>query len=215
MATAFDGLGMGMLGSEKKYMSQDNPLSTAFKGLKDFGIMYGMEKAGVFDYLNKVGEQKQAMMDKYPGLSAKKPDGSAAPPAASAPVPAVTNAAVPAADNSATVDNNQNPLISDDAADNLFKNTSGAQPGAVINQVLPPAKIQPGVAAPPPVVGGAQISGVSPDVIQPRNMGQDQLAMDVAVAQPPPLNLSQYGKQGGGGGGSALSALSSLFTLFA
>ena len=215
MATAFDGVGMGMLGSEKKYMSQENPLSSTFKGLKDFGIMYGMDKAGVFDYLNKMGEQKQAMMDKYPGLSAKKPDGSAAPPAASAPVSSVINATAPAADNSATVDNNQNPLITDEAAENVFKNTSETQPSAIPTKVLAPSTFQPGVAAPPPVVGGAQISGVSPDVIQPRNMGQDQLAMDVAVAQPPPLNLSQYGKQGGGGGGSALSALSSLFTLFA
>ena len=214
MATAFDGLGMGMLGSEKKYMSQENPLSSAFKGLKDFGIMYGMDKAGVFDYLNKMGEQKQAMMDKYPGLSAKKPDGSAAPPAASAPVSSVINATAPAADNSATVDNNQNPLITDEAAENVFKNISETQPNAIPTKVLAPSTFQPGSAAPPPV-GGAQISGVSPDVMQPRNMGQDQLAMEVASAPPPQMNLPQYGKQGGGGGSSALSALSSLFTLLA
>jgi hypothetical protein len=213
MATAFDGVGMGMLGSEKKYMSQDNPLSTAFKGLKDFGIMYGMEKAGVFDYLNKMGEQKQAMMDKYPGLSAKKPDGSAAPPAASAPVSSVINATAPAADNSATVDNNQNPLITDEAAENVFKNISETQPNAIPTKVLAPSTFQPGSAAPPPV-GGAQISGVSPDVMQPRNMGQDQLAMEVASAPPPQMNLPQYGKQGGGGGGDALKILTSLATLF-
>ena len=214
MATAFDGVGMGMLGSEKRFMSQENPLSSAFKGLKDFGIMYGMDKAGVFDYLNKMGEQKQAMMDKYPGLSAKKPDGSSAPPAVSTPVPVVAGAAAPvAAETSATLNDNQNPLITDQSAENLFEPTFKAQPGAVINQVLPPSTFQPKSAAPPPV-GGAQISGVSLDAMQPRNMGQDQLAMDVATAPPPQMNLPQYGKQGGGAG-SALSALSSLFTLLA
>jgi len=210
MATAFDGIGMGMLGSEKKYMSQDNPLSTAFKGLKDYGILRGMEKTGLFDYLNKIGEEKQAMMDKYPGLSAKKPDGSAAPPAVSTPVPAVAGAAPPvAADTSTSVDAIQNVPISDEAADNLFKNT----PGTVTNKVLPASTFVPGAAAQPPA-GGPQISGVSPDVMQPRNMGQDQLAMDVAIAPPPQMNLPQYGKQGGGAG-NALSALSSLFTLLA
>jgi hypothetical protein len=213
MASAFDGVGMGMLGSEKKYMSQENPLSTAFKGLKDFGIMYGMEKAGVFDYLNKVGEQKQAMMDKYPGLSAKKPDGSAAPPAVSTPVSSVINAAAPAADNSATVDNNQNPLITDEAAENVFKNTSETQPNAIPTKVLAPSTFQPGSAAPPPV-GGAQISGVSPDVMQPRDVGQDQLAMEVASAPPPQMNLPQYGKQSGGGGDIAQLAMKFLPMLF-
>ena len=205
MASAFDGIGMEMLGSEKKFMSQENPLSSAFKGLKDFGIMYGMEKAGVFDYLNKMGEQKQAMMDKYPALSGAKkaPAGAVAPSGDDyaswdTAAPAISGAAAPAADNSATADDNQNLLITDQAAEDLFKNTSGAQP--VINKVLPPAQVQPGSAAPPPV-GGAQISGVSPDVMQPRNMGQDQLAMEVASAPPPQMNLPQYGKQGGGGGG--------------
>ena len=213
MATAFDGVGMGMLGSEKKYMSQENPLSSAFKGLKDFGIMYGMDKAGVFDYLNKMGEQKQAMMDKYPGLSAKKPDTAAVPPVASTPV-SVGAAAPVAVDNSAIADDNQNPLITDEAAENVFKNTSETQPSAIPTKVLAPSTFQPGSVAPPPV-GGAQISGVSPNVMQPRNMGQDQLAMEVASAPPPQMNLPQYGKQGGGGGSSALSALSSLFTLLA
>lgn len=221
MASAFDGIGMGMLGSEKKFMSQENPLSSAFKGLKDFGIMYGMEKAGVFDYLNKIGEQKQAMMDKYPALSGAKkaPAGAVAPSGDDyaswdTVAPAISGAAAPAADNSATADNNHNPLITDQAAENLFKNTSETQPGAIPTKVLAPSTFQPGSVAPPPV-GGAQISGVSPNVMQPRNMGQDQLAMEVASAPPPQMNLPQYGKQGGGGGSSALSALSSLFTLLA
>jgi hypothetical protein len=215
MATAFDGIGMGMLGSERKYMSQENPLSTAFKGLKDFGIMYGMEKAGVFDYLNKMGQEKQAMMDKYPGLSARKPDGSAAPPAASALAPAPAVSAPPvAANTSAPVNATEDAPISDDAADNLFKNTSGAQPGAVINQVLPASTFTPGSAAPPPVVGGAQISGVSPNVMQPRNVGQDQLAMDVASAPPSPLNLPNYQKKGNGQGEVVQLAMKFLPMLF-
>lgn len=221
MASAFDGIGMEMLGSEKKFMSQENPLSSAFKGLKDFGIMYGMEKAGVFDYLNKVGEQKQAMMDKYPGMTGTKktPVGAVAPSGDDyaswdTAAPAISGAAAPAAvDNSAIADDNQNPLITDEAAENVFKNTSETQPGAIPTKVLAPSTFKPGAAAQPPV-GGAQISGVSPDVIQPRNMGQDQLAMDVASAPPPQLNLPQYGKQGGGGGDIAQLAMKFLPMLF-
>ena len=192
MASPFANVGLGMLGSEQNYMHDENPLSTAFKGVKDYAILRGMEKTGLFDYLNKLGENKQAMMDKYPGLSAKKPDGSAAPPAA--------------ADTSTSVDAIQNVPISDEAADNLFKNTSGAQP--VINKILPPAEIQPRSAAPPPV-GGAQISGVSPNVIQPRNMGQDQLAMDATFAAPPQMKLPQYGS----GSNSIASTLGTIATL--
>lgn len=221
MATAFDGIGMGMLGSEKKYMSQDNPLSTAFKGLKDYGILRGMEKTGLFDYLNKIGEEKQAMMDKYPGMTGvkKAPVGAVAPSGDDyaswdTAAPAIAGAAAPAADNSATADDNQNSLITDQAAEDLFKNTSGAQPGAVINQVLPASTFTPGPAAPPLVVGGAQISGVSPNVMQPRNMGQDQLAMDVASAPPPPLNLPNYQKKGNGQGEVAKLAMKFLPMLF-
>lgn len=193
MASTFEGLGTGMLGTDRSYVNHNNPLSSALSGLKDFGIMYGMDKAGVFDYLNKMGEQKQTMMDKYPAL-AKNPDGSAAPPAVSAPV----------TDNSATADNNQNTLISDEAADNLFKNTSETQPSAIPTKVLAPSTFQPGSAAPPPV-GGAQISGISPNAMQPRNMGQDQLAMDMASAPPSQMNLKQYGQPGSSGIGSKVA----------
>lgn len=203
MASTFEGLGTGMLGTDRSYVNHNNPLSSALSGLKDFGIMYGMDKAGVFDYLNKMGEQKQTMMDKYPAL-AKKPDGSAAPPAVSAPVSAITGDAAPVTDNSATADNNQNPLISDEAADNLFKNTSETQPSAIPTKVLAPSTFQPGSVAPPPV-GGAQISGVSPNVIQLRNMGQDQLAMDMASAPPSQMNLKQYGQPGSSGIGSKVA----------
>ena len=193
MASTFEGLGTGMLGTDRSYVNHNNPLSSALSGLKDFGIMYGMDKAGVFDYLNKMGEQKQTMMDKYPAL-AKNPDGSAAPPAVSAPV----------TDNSATADNNQNTLISDEAADNLFKNTSETQPSAIPTKVLAPSTFQPGSAAPPPV-GGAQISGISPNAMQPRNMGQDQLALDMASAPPSQMNLKQYGQPGSSGIGSKVA----------
>lgn len=221
MATAFDGIGMGMLGSEKKYMSQENPLSTAFKGLKDFGIMYGMEKAGVFDYLNKVGEQKQAMMDKYPGMTgAKKASAGAVAPSGDdyaswdTAAPAITGAAPPAANTSAPVNATEERLITDDDAVNLFEPAFKAQPSAIPTKVLEPSTFTPGPAAPPPVVGGAQISGVSPNVMQPRNMGQDQLAMDVASAPPAPLNLPNYQKKGNGQGEVVQLAMKFLPMLF-
>lgn len=215
MATAFDGIGMGMLGSEKKYMSQNNPLSTALSGLKDFGIMYGMEKAGLFDYLNKMGEQKQAMMDKYPALG-KKPDGSAAPPAAAASAP--TSAAAPTINNAATADKNQDRFITDDEATATFQTTPinvKAETNPRVNSApVQTAPIAPGAVAPLPEMNGINFSGVSPDMYQQRDASQDQTALAMQTGSPStypsPMNLPQYGQNSSGSGG-----LSSLLKLFA
>jgi hypothetical protein len=45
---------------------------------------------------------------------------------------------------------------------------------------------------------------LTPDPLQPRNSGMDQVAMQMASAPPQPMNLPQYGKQGGGGGGGGV-----------
>jgi hypothetical protein len=51
MATAFDGVGMGMLGSEKRFMSGDNALADALKGLKTGLTVKAIGESGLGDFL--------------------------------------------------------------------------------------------------------------------------------------------------------------------
>lgn len=52
MASAFDGIGLGSMGFEKQFMTGDNPLREALKGLKTGMIVQGMKKSGLRDFLN-------------------------------------------------------------------------------------------------------------------------------------------------------------------
>lgn len=88
MATAFDGIGLGQLGSESRYMHGDNPINEAFKGLQDFAFLTAIDKSGLVGWLNKLGEQNQALKDKY---KSAVPVGAAVPdqPYAIKPIMAV------------------------------------------------------------------------------------------------------------------------------
>jgi hypothetical protein len=66
MASAFDGMGLGQMGSEKRFMTGNNPFSEALKGIKDFAILSAIDQSGLQGFLNEVGKNKQ-------------PAGSAAP----------------------------------------------------------------------------------------------------------------------------------------
>lgn len=59
MASAFDGLGLGQLGSERRYMTGANPFSEALKGVKDFAILSAIDKSGLQGFLNDMGKNKQ------------------------------------------------------------------------------------------------------------------------------------------------------------
>lgn len=52
MASAFDGIGMGMLGSEKRFMTGDNALADAFKGLKTGLTVKAIGESGLGDFLS-------------------------------------------------------------------------------------------------------------------------------------------------------------------
>jgi hypothetical protein len=52
MATAFDGVGMGMLGSEKRFMTGENALADAFKGLKTGLAVKAIGESGLGDFLS-------------------------------------------------------------------------------------------------------------------------------------------------------------------
>lgn len=58
MATAFDSIGMGQLGSERRFMTGDNPFSQGLRGVKDFAILSALDKSGIADYLNDLGKSK-------------------------------------------------------------------------------------------------------------------------------------------------------------
>lgn len=53
MASAFDGMGLGQMGSESQFMKGDNPLREAFKGLKTGLILQGLQASGLPALLNK------------------------------------------------------------------------------------------------------------------------------------------------------------------
>jgi len=225
MPSQFENAGLGMFGREKSYVNNNNPLSTALGGLKDFGIMYGMDKAGVFDYLNKVGEQKQAMMDKYPALSGKKPAGAIAPSPSGddyaswdTASPAISGAVDPAAakpsvTNNATLNSDELTPISEDAANNLFKpiEEAPAISNPIKQRTTDNAPFKPLQAAPPPQVG---FSGVSPNALEPRNPAQDETAMQAQYAsnQNPNQSVGQGGNNGGGE--VAQKVASTLLSLF-
>jgi hypothetical protein len=164
MATAFDGVGMGQLGKESQYYGGTNPLREAFKGLKDFAIISGIQKSGLQDLLNTMGKKE--------GEGVPPPNVSAAPVIPNAPsaMPAETPAPQVTA-----------PVIQDIPLQNQAESAFGLQ------------------------------SLLTPDPLKPRDPGLDQVAMQMASAPAQPLNLPQYGKQGGGGGGIDLATLAKFF----
>lgn len=206
MATAFDGLGLGMLGMEKNYMQQENPLKLGLQGLKNAGIVIGMEKSGLIDFLNKVGEQKQSILDKYPNLNPNKQPVGAVPPVAPAPI-ASTPVSTPAPVTNATVDNQSMPTIADDAAMNVFN------PVPITAPVSKPNNVDTETITPTQTMPSLGNVGVSPDILQQRNSAEDQTALQVAAMPPPQMNLPQYGRQGGGI--NPVSVISTLASLFA
>jgi hypothetical protein len=146
MATAFDGLGMGMLGSERQYIKGGGPLSEAAKGLKDFAIVSAIQKSGLQEYLNKMGAKSDQAVP--PPQNANAAVNPALPPA---PVPLIPE--TPA------------PVMQAD-----------------------PLQIQSDKAF------GIQ-SSITPNLFEPRNTAQDQVAMQMQVSEPPTnVGQQQMGK---------------------
>jgi hypothetical protein len=52
MASSFDGVGLGSMGFEKQFMTGDNPLREALKGLKTGMIVKGIQSSGIPAMLN-------------------------------------------------------------------------------------------------------------------------------------------------------------------
>lgn len=176
MASAFDGVGLGMLGSEKRFMAQGKNSPLAF--LAGSLLMPKKENAVVLPPFS-IG----------PLSSEQSPSPVPPPSEASAEpmLPSAPNAAIP---------------------DNVEESEDHPETQKALEDLGLTTPVQP-----PTPITGTPVSGVTPDVMKPRNPAQDQIPMQMASAPPPQMNLPQYGKQGGGGG-SALSTLASLATLF-
>lgn len=178
MASAFDGMGLGMLGSERQYMSAkrgDKPSPLAF--LAGSLLMPKKEKTVELPPFS-IGP-----------LSSEQSPSPVPPPSEASAEPVLPNA--------------PNAAIPD--------NIGESEDHPETQKALEDLGLTTPVQSPTPITG-TPVSGVTPDLMKPRNPAQDQIPMQMASAPPPQMNLPQYGKQGGGG--SALSTLASLATLF-
>jgi hypothetical protein len=171
MATAFDGIGMSQLGSERRYMTGDNPISQGLKGLKDFAMLTAIDKSGLAGFLNDIGKQKQDLQDKY-----KQPVLGAVAPA-SAPV-AVNPQAMPS--QAQTDPNAGNPF-----GGGLFNSAVQQQQKSIED------------AADEAMGLSKSTSFVTPDAFKPNNES-DQVQQQVASGFPPPMQLPKYGGNGEG-----------------
>jgi len=184
MATAFDGAGLGMFGSEKRFMSQG--LTNADGTPTTAGLILG-------GLLGKSTKEKPVKLPPFSiGTLPSEQNLNPVPPPAQASAepmpPSMPNAAVP--DNAGESEDHPE---TQKALEDL----------GLTKPVIPQTNVT-----------GAPLTSVTPDLLKPRNPAQDQLAGEMAIAPPQQMNLPQYGHQSGGGGMNALSALSSLATLF-
>lgn len=191
MATAFDGLGMGMLGGEARF-TKGGPVNDLIKMLPAAGLAYGLVKSGAVGKLNA-----QDWMS-----NPKKALGNAITGSAPAPAGADGNAVVPAADAS----NTNGTVMTNDLPPSDF--VPAAKPGAA------PAATTSGDDLVNHVI--SDNSGVTPNLLNNDAQKQDSnsvLQMASASADRP--NNQQQQQSGGGGAGSAISALTSLISFFA
>jgi hypothetical protein len=199
MATAFDGLGMGQLGSEKRFMT-GSPISELTRMLPTALLGYGLLKSGAIDNLNDMFDPKKALQEKIKGAIAPNPNAG---------------------------------VINDGTKGYKPSDYYEAEPIANSNQgaaamLPPPAVAQPvaptSVAKPVPAQGNVPeinaddlVKEIIPsfkssqNTLTPRDASQDIGMLQIAstpAAPPSPMNLPQYGQNGGG---SALVDLTKLF----
>jgi hypothetical protein len=184
MATAFDGIGMSQFGSEKRFMTGNNPFSEGLKGIKDFAILSAIDQSGLQGFLNDIGKQKKEMEERNKG---GQPAGSVAPdqPYSIKPITPIDQNAVNApympAPAFTSTPINQGPSLSEQADEAMGLKTSSTFTG--------------------------------PNTFTPSPSATDtsMLAMASQPAPPPGnLNLPQYGPKQDGGG-SMLSMIAKMF----
>jgi hypothetical protein len=207
MASAFDGMGLGQMGSEKRFMT-GSPISELTRMIPTALLGYGLYKSGAIDNLNDMFDPKKALQDKIKGAFAPTGqmgvainDGTKryqpshnlweAPPDAIAPVAPPQNAAAmlpPAPD--ASVPSPAPEKTIDDHVNDVIPMQSSSAP---IN------------------------TSVAENTLTPRDPSSDigilQMASGPAVP-PGGRDMKPVGGQGGGGGQIAKAVLPELLKLF-
>lgn len=192
MATSFDGIGMSQLGSERRFMTGDNPFSKGLGGLKDFAMLAAIDKSGLAGFLNDLGQSKKDMMAKYPGLA---PAGAAQPPAA------------------------QVQPISPVAPTEFSNQESNSNVGVPFNNTEQPSQKSIEDAADEAMGLSKSTSFVTPNILNAPDTQSEGVLNRASQPAPPPggMMLPQYGQKKSDGGsqiaGAVLSILPKLFGL--
>jgi len=197
MATAFDNIGMGQLGSERRFMTGDNAFSKGLEGLKDFAMLTAIDKSGLAGFLNDLGQSKKDMMAKYPGLA---PANAAQPPNAQAQ---------PVSPVAATEFSNQE------------SNSNAGNPFASVpfNNTNQPSEKSIEDAADEAMGLSKSTSFVTPNMLNAPDTQSEGVLNRASQPAPPPggMMLPQYGQKKSDGGsqiaGAVLSILPKLFGL--
>ena len=171
MASAFDGAGLGMFGSEKRFMTQG--LTNADGTPTTAGLILG-------GLLGTTEKEKKVELPPF-SIDRTVPEiqNSSPPPANVAAEPVLPE-----------TQNAPNAAIPDNAEE------SEDHPDT--QKAMEDLGFTTPVVSPKPLTT-VPLSAISPDLLKARNPAQDQLAMDVASVPAPQVNLPQYGKQSGGG----------------
>jgi hypothetical protein len=182
MASAFDGLGLGYLGSERTRFKTGEPsLGMALAGI-------GLQQAGIIDNLNDLGNPQAALRKKI--LGAFAPDQGRA-----------------INDGNKGYQPSQNVWEAAPGSD-VNQNAAAMIPPAIDASVQPPPQIAPGVApspAPEKTIDQhvddviPKFSPVSQNTLTPRDASQDQQILAMASQPAPPPNAPIGQQQGGGG----------------
>lgn len=182
MASSFDGLGMGYLGSERsRFKSGEPSIGMALAGL-------GLQKAGIIDDLNEMGNPQSLLRKKI--IGAFSPDQGHA-----------------INDGNKGYQPSHN-LWEAPPGTNPNENAGAMIPPAIDASVQPPPQIAPGVAPSPTPERTIdqhvddvipKFSLVTQNTLTPRDASQDQQILAMA-SQPAPSPNSPIGQQQGGGG---------------
>jgi hypothetical protein len=197
MATAFDGMGLGMLGREGQF-SRGGPVNDLVKLLPAFGAAYGLVKSGAVDKLNAgnwLSNPTKAMTNAITG-SAPAPDSSSS---AVAPTPVSDNTTV-------------SPVAPVEAG-NAGGDVEGSVAAPFQETITDPAITAP-VKGPSPIDENLINDVIGDSSITPDKLTADR-SQDTSVLQtaymPNPSAVPPVG-QGGGGGGGGGADMAKIFT---
>jgi hypothetical protein len=201
MATAFDGLGMGMLGKERQHMS-GGPFSELGKMIPAGLAAYGLVKSGAVKNLNEGLNPKKMITDWFDSQTASRSRSPA-------------DVGYNAAQDTGLV---REAVVPPDAATSMspaippgMSNSVELSP-APVPQTLPPINVDQHIENAFPLR-----SSVSPDTFK-RDVSQDMAALQTTQAQaPPPSNVGQgqMNKAPKSDGGANMASIIKLLMAFA